>query len=192
MSAAFPRIRNNTKIYNTHLVGTPSHHAAANYKLASSYTLGNSSIDAVDFGITRPSNMISSLSTLSSDSTSIDSSSLKRFMNVDKALLESMDSSEEFFVSGNDVLVSSSTGSRRSTDELYSRSASFVHPQSFLESPTLSDSTDKILPSEQSLAQQAFVNPQSKGPMFSAPQKSNLNSASTSLNSLSGVYTADG
>lgn len=163
-------------------MGLPTDSASANYKLVSAYSTTKSLIDSVDYGITRPANLISAMSTLSSPATALDSSSLNQFLSSDFAA--------DSLVKGNSL--SGSTEVRRSFDELYTRSAQLTTPTEFLASPTLSDATDKILPSDQTIAQQPFVNPQNTNEFFRSLDTGALSSSQASIDTTASSLTAPG
>jgi len=117
--------------------------------------------------------MISAISTLSSPMTSLDNASVAQF-------LATAESSEHSMFSDRSP---NAQETRRSIDELYSRSAALSTPNEFLGAATLSDSTDKILPSDQTIAQQAFVNPQGNNEFFTSVQGGDVSSTSASIDS---------
>lgn len=183
LSAAFPRIRNNTKVYNTHLVGTPSSQQSDSYGLASLYAGSNTSLESVDYGIRRPSSLISSIALVGSSESSLDKASFTKFLqagvkatnvapissnsavtgssSVENSLQDAASLGLSSISSGSNPLSNySNSPSTRATLGLGSRSDSFVSPRDFLDSGTLSDSTDKILPTDQTISQQGFANPQ--------------------------------
>lgn len=183
LSASFPRIRNNTKVYNTHLVGAPSGQQADSYGLASLYAGSNASLESIDYGIRRPSSLISSTALIGSPESSIDRSSFTKFLQaglksttstslVDNSSLANESSVEHSLKDAVSLGLSSvsngsssaphysNSPSTRSTLGLGSRSEDFVTSKDFLDAGTLSDSTDKILPTDQTISQQGFVNPQ--------------------------------
>jgi hypothetical protein len=210
LSAAFPRIRNNTKVYNTHLVGTPSSQQADSYGLASLYAGANTSLESVDYGIRRPSSLISSTALIGSPDSSIDRASFSKFLQTGLKSTDSAPSLGSSILAGsssveNSILDAASLGlssvssgpsplsdysnspSTRSTLGLGSRSESFVSPKDFLDSGTLSDSTDKILPTDQTISQQGFVNPQRASDFYgtcgSAPRSQAPSSVESNLSS---------
>lgn len=170
-------------MYNTHLVGTPSSQQADSYGLASLYSGSNSSLESVDYGIRRPSSLISSTALIGSSESSLDRSSFTKFLQTglkstapSSSLVNSSlsnpssveNSLQDASVLGLNAVSRGSSSlsnysnspSTRSTLGLGSRSESFVSSQDFLDAGTLSDSTDKILPTDQTISQQGFANPQ--------------------------------
>lgn len=183
LSAAFPRIRNNTKVYNTHLVGTPSAQQSDSYGLSSLYTGPNSAMGSTDYGIKRPSTLISASSLIGSPESSLDRRSFSKFLRssvnssinstessrsqplLTTSTVDSVDDavrlSRKGTVSGGANLHPlTNSPSTRSNIEFGSNPDLFTGLTEFLDSSTLSDSTDKILPTDQTVAQQTFNNPQ--------------------------------
>lgn len=149
LSAAFPRIRNNTKIYNTHMVAVPSPSVLSSYQLAANFTRGGAWAESTDFGIRRASNFLSSSSVLRTESSALDNLSFKRFLAT--PVHHSHDTH------------AAAVRASRVTSSLGSSTLGMPSSNEMLASPTLSDSTDRILPTDRAVATQPFADPTSSG-----------------------------
>ena len=82
-SNAFSKIRNATKIYNSHLVHTPSSLSSKYQKINSAYISENSFLTTSSFGVKKQHNNLSLLATGNSASTTVlDSNSFNKFLNA--------------------------------------------------------------------------------------------------------------
>jgi len=173
LAAAFPKIRNNTKIYNTHLITQPTLANIKNYQMVNYYSSMRQTSSTLDYTNERISNLVSAISVLSptiTDLTSQRISSLLETISTNKST--TLDVSDEIYTLSNKI-----TPHLTTTD-------------CFLATPTLADIEDKILPTEQSVQQQRFTNP-FKLEIFSScsvnPILSNLTSNSP-LSALNNLY----
>lgn len=148
LSAAFPRIRNNTKIYNTHMVGLAGSSSLTSYQLASNFTNASVWAESTDFGIRRPANFISASSLLSSSLTSMDPTSFSQFLATPYTSC---------------VDLTAPTRSSRLNGSAVASSGMLPSRAELLASPTLSDSSDKILPTDRSAISQPLTNPSMSG-----------------------------
>lgn len=139
-SSAFPKIRNNTKIYNTHLLNLGTREIQKGYTLAEHYNTSTDPLLSLDYSINRPSNFLSSISYLNVGISNLNSKSFRNFLNTDTTNTSTIDS--------NSIN--------------HSRLTSMQHlptTSNFLSLPSLSDSEDKILPTEQFIQQQKVFSP---------------------------------
>ena len=139
-SSAFPKIRNNTKIYNTHLLNLGTQEIQKGYGLAEHYNGSTDPLFSLDYSINRPSNLLSSISYLNAGIDNLNSKSFRNFLNTD-------------------VTTNAANGAH-SVNQSHSASVQQLPTtSSFLALPSLSDSEDKILPTEQFIQQQKLSNP---------------------------------
>lgn len=141
-SSAFPKIRNNTKIYNTHLLDLGTQDIQKSYVLAEHYNSSTDPLLSLDYTINRPSNFLSSISYLNAGINNLNSTSFKNFLNT------------EVNRATNSKLPNTTTNTVRTNSSSYLSTTS-----SFLALPSLSDLEDKILPTEQFVQQQKVFNP---------------------------------
>ena len=80
MSSAFPRIRNNAKIYNTHLIHTTDSSISKSFEIANLYRSSNSTLDSASFGIRRPANLIAPISVINDEHTILDRAGFNRVL----------------------------------------------------------------------------------------------------------------
>lgn len=142
LSDAFPKIRNNTKVYNTHLLHTLGPSFSKSYELSSMNNLSISEVSTLDYKINRISNLINPITSL--------------------ALTQNFDNSKGF----NEFLQHSPKGGfvdkpvNTSNSDVTTRLSRDLSTFTQLSTtPALADLTDKILQSDQSIQQQKFINP---------------------------------
>ena len=177
-SSAFPKIRNNTKIYNTHLLNLGNQDIQKGYTLAEHYNSSTDPLLSLDYSINRPSNFLSSISYLNAGISNLNSKSFKNFLDTD--------------------LTSTSNTNKDSVN--YSLVASMKHlstTSDFLSTPSLSDSEDKILPTEQFIQQQKVFSPfkHNTNPTISSKEHSSDSLANSLLSQDKGfdstIFTSD-
>ena len=179
-SSAFPKIRNNTKIYNTHLLNLTSADIQKSYKLAEHYNNSTDFLMTLDHTINRPSNFLTSISYLNPGINNLNSNTFSNFLNQD------------------DNPVNANNITDNSINDNSTKANPYLVPTSRLLSlPTLSDSEDKILPTEQFILQQKVFNPlnQNTNPILLTKEHSisNLNNTllSQSLKFTEDTFTTD-
>ena len=144
LSASFPKIRNNTKIYNTHLVNQPTASFDKTYRVASLFSKNSETLGGAEFSITRPSNLVSATSQASGFASLNGSAALTALPFL--AETETFSENEALHLGLTQPELSTSTALRTTKVES-------------LEFPTLSDSSDGIVQTDQSIQQQKFSNP---------------------------------
>lgn len=183
LSASFPRIRNNTKIYNTHLLITPTNYAHHSYNLNTLYSSPNDFLSSTDFGITRTTNFLPAISTVTNSESTIDSSSFEKFLDVQT---NKTPFSTTLTEKPNKALISGNKWDYNLT--LFSTPNDFLTSSDRLSTPTIADSEDKILPTDQSLQQQQFINPNKSYDFFTKTLTNHKNNfLSDNTNSLSAL-----
>ena len=163
-SSAFPKIRNNTKIYNTHLVNLTTPDTKKNYLLTEHYKSPTDPLLALDYSLNRPSTFLTSISYLNPKFTNSNSDTFANFLN------ESSTSATE------------PTNSTINANHFNTFNKDLPINSSRLQVSTLSDAEDKILPTEQFVQQQKFANPTLKNESSTSPNKiASLTNLTTSL-----------
>jgi len=145
-SSSFPKIRNNTKIYNTHLLDLGSQNIYKNYTLAEHYNNSTDPLNALDYTINRPSNSLASISYLNVGINNLNSQTFRNFLNLNES----------------NTSVSNLTENKVS-ESVKIPSHYLLTNTELLSLPSLSDSEDKILPTEQFVQQQKVFNPLKNG-----------------------------
>jgi hypothetical protein len=140
LSSAFPKIRNNTKIYNTHLISQPLTSDNKAFELASYYESKIDQLNSLDYSIERVSNLLPAMSYLNTNPFNSGNSSLNNFLNLSTTPLNELNEADNLNGSTN-------------------LENFFNTKKDLLSDPTLSDGEDKILPTEQSVQQQKFKSP---------------------------------
>ena len=196
LSGAFPRIRNNTKVYNTHLIHDTNTSSDKNFKISSLYSSANSSLEALDFGITRSSNFVSGIALLNSENASLDNKSLSNFLNTQTNHLNLESFEDKASLLGLNYLSLPSSNSntfdgRTSTNPASDFSS--ITKKTRLSNPSLSDAEDKILQGEQSFQEQKFVNPSKDSAVYSSVLDNKASESSTpiSVSSFSEILSGD-
>ena len=179
LSAAFPRIRNNTKVYNTHLIHNQSSSADKTFNVASLYSTPMNLVDSTDFGLERASNVISAISLLNNKDTVVDKVSFNKFLNSqfnssDESTLGSSFQGEGLTATKAELKDTSFLN--RSKTDLFSTSNKLISSKERLNVSTLGDSEDKILQNDQTVQQQLVMNPKRSSPMFSSTKATLENS----------------
>lgn len=145
--------------------------------MLSLYDTHSSVLGSVDFTIVRPSTLLSSASLIGAEWGSMGASGFDKIVPLSNGR-SSVDNPSSFGALTSPVdagLTSTASGNLTGTTPLSVRSGlPLTTSDSFLESPTLADVTDKILPTEQTLAHQKFVNPQSTNSFFGGTHSSEL------------------
>ena len=159
-SSAFPKIRNNTKIYNTHLVNLTTPDTKKNYLLTEHYKSATDPLLALDYSLNRPSTFLSSIAYLNPKFTNTNSDTFSNFLN-------------ESYTS-----VAEPVNSATHTNYTNTVNKDLQINSTRLSVSTLSDAEDKILPTEQFVQQQKFTNPTLKN---ESPTSSNKTTSFTEL-----------
>lgn len=152
LSAAYPKIRNNTKVYNTHLLSTPSSSMVKSFEVAQLFEKPVDIFSTSDYGLERKSNLVSSNAYVSGTNSNLKSTFLKKFLAVDSSLDNVLGDNQPFLANYDETV---NTHSFRRNFE--ARTLPTVDSQEAI--PTLSDGEDRILSTEQTVLQQKLINP---------------------------------
>ena len=176
LSSAFPKIRNNTKIYNTHLLSHPTTSWEKSYNVASLFNRESDSLLTFDNNLKRKSDFVKSTQLVDIQSVSKENNSLQKFLNSD--LTPITQSKASVFVQGQSL---------PHVTSVYNSTIGIPTKSDLLYTPTLSDSEDKILVTDRTISQQNFNHPLLKALSSQAANITNWNSVSKDL--LSGKET---
>jgi len=149
-------------------------------------------LSSTDFGITRSTNFLPAVSTLTNSQTLIDNNSFNKFLDLQMNQTSgtttlSNNISEKLVLNSNSNLNKSSNFSNRSESALFSSSNDLLTSSKRLSIATIADGEDKILPTDQSLQQQPFINPNNSYDFFTKTLSENQNEDLTLLNSTSAL-----
>ena len=163
-SSAFPKIRNNTKIYNTHLVNLTTPDTKKNYLLTEHYKSPTDPLLALDYSVNRPSTFLTSIAYLNPKFNNTNSDTFANFLNESS------------------VSVAEPVNSTTHTNYTNAFNKDLQTNSTRLLVSTLSDAEDKILPTEQFVQQQKFTNPTLKNKSLTSSDKiTSLTNLTTSL-----------